>query len=137
MEILDVDGLIEQAPGVIRRPCPKTSSAAAGARFKCFKCRTALARIIVGNEKWCSACMKYVQLDKMVNVVKVQKALVHGDEVSVAVSGGPCSMVLVDILNHIRTRNWSRQVRGEVRISCTLVSSCVRCETVQNCPPWL
>lgn len=119
MEVLN--GLIEQAPGVVRRPRPKTSSAA-GARFKCVKCRTAQAHIIVGNEKWCSACMKSVVLGKMVNVAKVQKALVHGDQVSVAVSGGPCSMALVDILNHIRTRNWSRQVRGEVSIaSCVCV----------------
>ena len=112
-----VDGIVLEAPGVTKRPKPQPSRAATIARTRCTKCQDALAQAVLGNEKRCSSCLQTALHSKITNAVKVHKAIVPGDVVAVAISGGPCSTALLDLLNSVRNRQWTRQVRGQVRTS--------------------
>lgn len=120
-EVLDEQGLVEEAPGVIKRDRPPRVRTAPDARLKCTKCRSALAQVKVGNDHKCSACLREGLAHRVRHAIKQHQAIVHGDRVLVAVSGGACSRVLVLILDEACTTDWSRLERGKVRhnSSCT------------------
>lgn len=104
---------------MVKRPAPSQARPGAAARPKCSHCKSALAQAIIGNETRCSACIDELLLKRLNSTFKVHRALQHGDAVLAAVSGGPSSMTLADLLGRIQAKRWDRMVRGEVR-SCQL-----------------
>ena len=83
---------------------------------KCTSCKEAAAQIRIGQEQKCRKCMQSGMASKVVHGVVVRKALRHGDTVAVAVSGGPCSLALVALLQRIDADGWSLRTPREVRL---------------------
>ena len=109
------DGLIEEAPGVIKRPRPSHVPRLAHKSGGCTRCHVELAQVNCGNDRKCGACLHDHMLDRLRHAVKTKAAVCPGDRLLVAFSGGAGSRALIQLLESCRTTDWSRLERGKVR----------------------
>lgn len=83
---------------------------------KCSKCPEKHAQIISESGRLSGEGLTLALHTKVSKTIKVYDALVHGDQVVVAISGGPCSMALAHLLLHFCVLDFARPHRGKVRL---------------------
>ena len=116
--LLDEHGLVQEAPGNVKRDKPVQHYASGDAKQLCSKCKQALAQISVASDRRCATCLTSGLHAKLVKACKLHRAIVDGDSVLVALSGGPCSLALLDLLSTLHTTDWSRPQQGKACLCC-------------------